>query len=152
MTTGGSDEFLVATLMSESDAERESALAELYRRHAQAVMGFAAACTGDRTVAEEVVEEVFIGLAREPRCFDAARETLRSYLVRLAHELCPEGPLDARPTGPWRELRREERVSLALVHFGGMTSDKVADFLGLPRETVDETIRSTLQRLRGGLP
>ncbi len=158
MTNGGSEETrLVATLRSDSAAELEAALEAIYQRHAGAVMGFVVACTGDVPLAEQVVEEVFVGLTRAPHSYDPSHKTLRSHLVKRAHGLCLNGvPVEydalrrrSAATAPWRDLRPEERVTLALVHFGGMTCGEVAEFLGLPRDTVVGTTTRALQRLSG---
>lgn len=64
---------------------QEPALAELYRRHAGAVFGLARRVLRDGRLAEEVTQEVFLRLWREPERFDAARATLRSYLLTVTH-------------------------------------------------------------------
>jgi RNA polymerase sigma-70 factor (ECF subfamily) len=61
------------------------ALAEVYRRHAGAAFGLALRMSGDRTLAEEVVQEVFVRLWNDPQRFDPARGSLRSYLLAQAH-------------------------------------------------------------------
>jgi RNA polymerase sigma-70 factor, ECF subfamily len=61
------------------------ALAEAYRRHAGAVFGLARRLLGDQTMAEEVVQEVFLRLWDSPEKFDSARGSLRSYLLAHAH-------------------------------------------------------------------
>jgi RNA polymerase sigma-70 factor (ECF subfamily) len=64
---------------------RQDALAEAYRRHAGAVFGLASRVTGDRTLAEEVVQEVFLRLWDGPDKFDPSRGSLRSYLLAQCH-------------------------------------------------------------------
>jgi RNA polymerase sigma-70 factor (ECF subfamily) len=63
----------------------EDALAELYRRHGGAVFALAHRLLNDRTLAEEVVQEVFVRLWRDPDRFDADRGSLRSFLLANAH-------------------------------------------------------------------
>src|SRR5688500_13059055 len=58
----------------------EEALAEVYRRHGGPVFGLARRVLGDATLAEEVTQEVFLLLWREPGRFDPDRGSLRSYL------------------------------------------------------------------------
>lgn len=64
---------------------REDALAEAYRRHAGAVYALAARVLSDRTLAEEVVQEVFLRLWNHPDRFDPDRGTLRSFLLATCH-------------------------------------------------------------------
>jgi RNA polymerase sigma-70 factor (ECF subfamily) len=61
------------------------ALAEVYRRHAGAVLGLARRVLGDPRLSEEVVQEVFLGLWRAPDTFDPDRGSLRSYLLAQTH-------------------------------------------------------------------
>ena len=63
----------------------EDALAEAYRRHGGAVLGLARRVLADEALAEEVAQEVFLRLWREPGRFDAERGTLRAFLLVLAH-------------------------------------------------------------------
>ncbi|MGH9149120.1 MAG: sigma-70 family RNA polymerase sigma factor [Acidimicrobiales bacterium] len=64
---------------------REDALAEVYRRHAGAVFALARRVTGDASLGEEVVQEVFLRLWNSPEKFDPDRGTLRSYLLAQCH-------------------------------------------------------------------
>ena len=64
---------------------RHDALAEVYRRHAPAAFGLARRIVADRALAEEVVQEVFLRLWNEPDQFDAARGSLRTYLLTQTH-------------------------------------------------------------------
>lgn len=57
----------------------------MYRRHAGGAFGLALRITGDRALAEEVVQEVFLRLWNEPERFDPARGSLRSFLLANTH-------------------------------------------------------------------
>ena len=64
---------------------RQEALAEAYRRHAGAVFGLARRLLNDTTLAEEIVQEVFLRLWDQPEKFDSDRGSLRSYLLAQCH-------------------------------------------------------------------
>lgn len=64
---------------------QEEALAEIYRRHSGAVFGLARRVLYDGALAEEVTQEVFVRLWKEPERFDPARGALRTFLMSMAH-------------------------------------------------------------------
>ena len=74
-----------ATLVVAIGRYRQDALAEAYRRHAGAVYGLARRLLFETSLAEEVVQEVFIRLWNNPDRFDSDRGTLRSYLLAQTH-------------------------------------------------------------------
>lgn len=63
----------------------EPALAETYRRHGGAVRALAQRVVGSDFLADEVTQDTFLRLWREPEQFDATRSGLRTYLVAIAH-------------------------------------------------------------------
>jgi RNA polymerase sigma-70 factor, ECF subfamily len=63
----------------------QSALGEIYRRHAGAVWAVARRVCNDATMAEDVSQTVFVELWRRPGRFDPDRGRLRPWLVAQAH-------------------------------------------------------------------
>ena len=76
-----SDAQLAARLVA-GDGE---ALAEVYRRHGSRVIAVANAVLRDLEAAEDVCQDVFVRLARQPQRFDSGRGSLVAYLVVVAH-------------------------------------------------------------------
>lgn len=61
------------------------ALRELYRRYGAAVFGIAKRVLRDRSLAEDVVQDVFTRFWNEPERFDPDLGSLRAFLVTKAH-------------------------------------------------------------------
>lgn len=58
---------------------------DAFRTHSAAVFGLAFRLVGDRSLAEEVTQDVFVLLWRQPGRFDPSRGSLRSYLLTKCH-------------------------------------------------------------------
>ncbi|MGD0378766.1 MAG: sigma-70 family RNA polymerase sigma factor [Acidimicrobiales bacterium] len=69
-----------AVLVARLAAGDEEALAEVWQRHSSLVFGLARRVTGDTSAAEDVTQEVFVTLWRQPERFDARRGSLRAFL------------------------------------------------------------------------
>jgi len=62
----------------------EHAFSELYRRKHPAIYRFALHMSGNPAIAEDVTQEVFMALIREPGRFDATRGSLSAFLFGIA--------------------------------------------------------------------
>src|SRR2546430_8415418 len=62
----------------------EEAFTLLYRRHQAAMYRFALRMTGNTWAAEEIVQDVFMTLMRDPKKYDAARGALGAFLYGVA--------------------------------------------------------------------
>jgi RNA polymerase sigma-70 factor (ECF subfamily) len=71
-------------LMRRTAAGDRDAFAAIYRRHHTLVFRFARLMIGSTEAAEDVVQEVFLGLMRGASRYDPARSTLTTYLYGAA--------------------------------------------------------------------
>jgi RNA polymerase sigma-70 factor (ECF subfamily) len=77
---GGTDALLTARLAAGDD----HALGEIFDRLAPVVYGSALRVLGERTAAQDVVQDVFVDLWSHPDRYNPAAGTLRTYLIVLA--------------------------------------------------------------------
>jgi len=92
---------------------QQPALAEIYRRHGGAVHALARRVIRSEQAAEEVTQEVFLDLWRQPERFDPGRGTLRSYLLARTH-----GKSVDFVRSEMARRAREERTSREIVSTG----------------------------------
>jgi RNA polymerase sigma-70 factor, ECF subfamily len=71
-------------LLKRSAKGDEYAFSELYRRHQAPLFRFAVRMTGSSWAAEEIVQDVFMMLVREPKKYDATRGTVGAFLYGVA--------------------------------------------------------------------
>lgn len=90
------DEMLVGRVA----AGDQGALAELYDRFQALTFGMAVRITGDRTVAQDVVQETFIGVWRASGRFAADRATARTWIVAICHHRAVDAVRRRRPNSP----------------------------------------------------
>jgi RNA polymerase sigma factor (sigma-70 family) len=169
-----SDEALVA-LVARGD---DSALAALYDRFGRVAYGLSLRVLRDRALAEDAVQEAFLGIWRGADRFVAERAKASSWILTLVHrravdlvrreqrrrteslEAAPEPVADAADEEAWLRLQRErvqgalrrlpdqQREALELAYFGGFTQSELADRLGEPLGTIKSRMFSGLARLR----
>lgn len=65
----------------------EAAFAEIYRRHQGRIYRFIFHMSGSNATANEVTQETFMQLIRNPKRYDAAKGPLAAYLVGMARNL-----------------------------------------------------------------
>jgi len=115
----------------------EDALAEVYRRHAGAAFALARRLLVDRQLAEEILQEVFLRLWNQPERYDAARGSLRSYLLAQTHGRA----VDLLRSETSRR-RREEREARQTAESGG----------DIEREVMSSAMADEVQRVVAALP
>jgi RNA polymerase sigma-70 factor (ECF subfamily) len=82
----------------------EDAFVLLYRQHQAAMYRFALRMTGNSWAAEEIVQDVFMTLMRDPKRYDSQRGTLGGFLYGIARNRVMKH-LERRP----REVPLEEK-------------------------------------------
>jgi RNA polymerase sigma-70 factor, ECF subfamily len=63
----------------------ESGLADLLRQYGPAALGLATRILGDQTLAEDVLQDVFLSIWRRPDRYDEARGSVRTWLLTQVH-------------------------------------------------------------------
>lgn len=176
------------TLREQPERERDSTLVEgiarsdrasletVYREFSGAVKTTAWRVLRDDSLSEDVVQDVFVSLWKEPGRFDPDRGSLRAFLLTLAHrraveivrseqartrreETVPEsvaGDIDEevwaltvgeKVRSALSNLADGERQAIALAYLHGLTYVEVAEKLGAPEGTVKSRIRSGMRKL-----
>jgi RNA polymerase sigma-70 factor, ECF subfamily len=79
-----SDEQLLSNL---DGPEVEVALSKLYDRYSRTVFGVGLKIFGDRSMAEELVQEVFLKVWRSSRTFDPSRGSFSTWLYRVTRSV-----------------------------------------------------------------
>lgn len=83
----------------------EEAFTLLYRRHQGALYRFALRMSGNAWAAEEIVQDVFMTLMRDPKKYDSARGTLGGFLYGVTRNRV----LKHLERSPQREVPLEEK-------------------------------------------
>ncbi len=128
-----------ATLVVAIGRWHQEALAEVYRRHAGAVMSLAVRVLRERTMAEDVVQEVFVRLWSHPERFDPERGQLRSFLLAQTHGRA----VDMIRSESSRRLR-EERATRQAAEAGYDLEQEIWDL------ALAEQVRAALAGLSDG--
>ena len=154
----------------------QDALAALHDRYAQVVYSVALRVLRDTGQAEDVTQEIFFQLWRNPDSFSAARGSLSTWLLVVARNRAidhlrqrrPAEPVDEvviasttnlqseaersimmqRVRGILGDLPREQQDSLQMAFFDGLSHSEIAEKTGQPLGTVKTRIRSALTSLR----
>jgi RNA polymerase sigma-70 factor, ECF subfamily len=165
-----------AALVARLRAGDQSAMADLYDRYSGVVYGVALRVLANATAAEDIVQEIFLQLWRNPQAFDVNRGRLAPWLAVIARNRAidhlrkrpPEDDIDELPIaagidmegeaaqklavdkvrGVLAQLPQDQRKALEMAFFEGMTHTEIAGKTGEPLGTVKTRIRSGLLALR----
>lgn len=153
-------------------------LERLYDKHAQSLFTFLLNFTRDEADTRDLLQEVFVKLARDPALLDGVREE-RAFLIRLAHNAAidlirrrstrdkareqfaaqaasPFAPADDPDEKAFRaalaealgELPPEQRAVVHLKLWEGLTFEQIAAALDIPLNTAASRYRYGLDKLR----
>jgi RNA polymerase sigma-70 factor (ECF subfamily) len=95
------DEELVGRLASGSD---EAALSELYDRYQGAMYGLAMRITNDAGLAQDAVQEAFVGVWRNAARYAEGRASVRTWMLSIAHHRAIDMLRRRRATSPLPEV------------------------------------------------
>jgi RNA polymerase sigma-70 factor (sigma-E family) len=149
----------------------------LYRAHAAEALRLGYLLTGDRTLAEDLVQDAFVrvlGRFHDLRRRDAFWWYLRRTIVNLSTSyfrrrgverawLDRQHPDEAAPPPhdlaerdrlrtALMTLRPEQRAAIVLRFYEDLSESDTAEALGMPLGTVKSTVSRGLERLRQQLP
>jgi RNA polymerase sigma-70 factor (ECF subfamily) len=77
---GATDKFLMSRVAESDD---EGALSELYDRYGGLIYGAGIRYLGDRTLAEDLVQDVFLSVWRSAASFDPSRASFATWIYRI---------------------------------------------------------------------
>jgi RNA polymerase sigma factor (sigma-70 family) len=118
-----SDEQCMARL---TGPEVEAAVSALYDRYSRTVYGVGLKILGDRSSAEELVQDVFLKVWRSARTFDASRSSFSTWLYRVTRSCA-------------LDLYRKRASRVRQVSDGDPHIETARDSSDGPQEVVDES-------------
>jgi RNA polymerase sigma-70 factor (ECF subfamily) len=170
---GISPDLATVTAMKSGD---QSALAELSDRYSSVVFAVALRVLGDTGAAEDVLQEVFLQLWRNPGAFDSARGSLGAWLAVITRNRAidalrrrkPETDIEdvivsvapdlagnadrsraaEKVRGVLGTMPAPQRSALEMAYFEGMSHSEIATKTGEPLGPIKTRIRSGLIALR----
>ena len=165
-----------ASLLARVQSGDEQAMASLYDRYSRVVYSVALRVLRDPAAAEDVLQEVLMQIWRNPGSFTAARGSLGGWLSIVARNRSIDTLRRKRPSVDVDDvplassfnladeaernslmerartvivqLPRDQRKTLEMAFFDGLTHSEIAEITGDPLGTVKTRIRSALLTLR----
>ena len=169
---GAADNAIIAGIR----AGREEAMGQLYDRYSSIVYAVALRILGDTGAAEDVLQEIFLQLWRNPGAFDANRGSLGAWLAVIARHRAIDQLRKRKPETDVNDIvirqdcdledeaarkiavdkaraalagmPAEQRQAVEMAFFEGMTHTEIAAKTGEPLGTIKTRIRAGLMALR----
>jgi RNA polymerase sigma-70 factor (ECF subfamily) len=166
------DTMLVSAIRSGD----EQAMAQLYERYSPIVYSVALRVLSDTGAAEDILQEVFMQLWRDPDVFDATRGSLPGWLAVITRNRAIDFLRKRRPEtdisdvvvsvepdlagsaelsralekirGALAGMPPPQRSALEMAFFEGLTHTEIAERTGEPLGTIKTRIRAGLLTLR----
>jgi len=151
-------------------------LRELHDEHAQALWRYVVHLTGDRAMADDVVQETLLRAWRRPAVLDQSRQSARAWLFTVARNIVidekrsahsrHEFGTDSLPEPPsaeseadavldaWlvsdalAELSAEHRAVIVHAYYGGRSVAEISRELDIPEGTVKSRLHYGLRAMR----
>ncbi len=171
--TSAQDDAALLALVQKGD---DRAMASLFDRYSKVVYSVALRVLRDPSTAEDILQEVFMQIWRNPESFVATRGSLGGWLAVVARNraidtLRRKKPMDQvddmslasnynlaneaernslmeKARSVIYKLPTEQRKTLEMAFFDGLTHSEIAEMTGDPLGTVKTRIRSALTTLR----
>jgi len=170
---GGSPDVSLLSAIRSGDG---NAMGRLYDRYSSIVYSIALRVLGDTGAAEDVLQEVFLQLWRNPGVFDSSRGNMAAWLAVIARNRAIDSLRKRRPeadiadvvvsvepdlAGDTERARAMEKIrsvlgdmpaaqrsALEMAYFEGLTHTEISARTGEPLGTVKTRIRAGLLSLR----
>jgi RNA polymerase sigma-70 factor (ECF subfamily) len=165
-----------ATLLAMVKRGDEHAMASLFDRYSKVVYSVALRVLRDPSSAEDVLQDIFMQIWRNPDGFTAARGSLGGWLAVVSRNRSIVALRRKRPTDQVEDMELassynlaneaernnmmekaravihklpvEQRKTLEMAFFDGLTHSEIAEMTGDPLGTVKTRVRSALTTLR----
>ena len=172
LKAAASDAGLVSAIRSGD----QSAMAALYDRYSSVVYSVALRVLGDTGAAEDVQQEVFLQLWRNPGAFDASRGNLGAWLAVISRNRAIDALRKRRPEDDLEDvvlsvvpdmagdadrsriaetvrgllgaMPAAQRTALEMAYYQGLTHTEIAAKTGEPLGTIKTRIRAGVTALR----
>ena len=157
----------------------QGAMGSLYDRYSSIVYAVALRVLQDAGAAEDVLQDIFMQLWRNPGAFDASRGNMAAWLAVIARNRAIDSVRRRRPEndlenvvvsvepdmvsetdrgrvmdkvrGALQSMSLPQRSALEMAYFEGLTHSEIAEKTGEPLGTIKTRIRAGLLSLRKAL-